>query len=178
MRRNSKSRKNFYLRVLAVALLTQVAIYAQDLAAARELYYKGVKGDRKASRESTQMFEALAAARPNDPVLVAYLASNKLLESGRTFALWNKNKLAREGIQGLDRAVTMAPDNLEVRFIRAASTFDLPSFFHRQEQSEAEFAWLIERMPAAAKEGRVEKRLADATAHYWNMIQKRKSGAR
>ncbi|MDZ4800813.1 MAG: hypothetical protein SGI92_21855 [Bryobacteraceae bacterium] len=151
-------------------VLLSANLSGQTFDQAKSLYYKGVDGDKTATRESTAILSKLAAQKPGDPLIAAYLASNKLLESSRTFALWNKNRLAKEGTLGLDRAVGMAPDNLEVRFIRAASTWNLPGFFKRQEQSEADFAYLAPRVAEAAVKGTLEKRLADAALHYYGQI--------
>ncbi len=153
---------------------TLFTLFAQGLDEAKALYYRGVEGDKAATKESTRILEKLAAEKPADAVITAYLASNRLLESGRTFAIWNKNKLAKEGVLGLDRAVTMAPENLEIRFVRAASTYDLPGFFKRQEQSEADFAWLAPQVAAAAEHGQLEKRLAAAALYYQGLILEKK----
>ena len=170
-------RARFYLTIFFAARAT-LMLYAfdaaQDQVRAKELYYQGVDGDKAATKESTRLLEALAAQKPEDAVTAAYLASNRLLESGRTFALWNKNRLAKEGIGGLDRAVSMAPGNVEVRFIRAVSTWDLPSFFRRQQQSEDDLAWLASRVRPAAEAGRLERELAATALYYHGLALERR----
>ncbi|MBS0278385.1 MAG: hypothetical protein JSR81_12250, partial [Proteobacteria bacterium] len=99
-----------------------------ELARARELYYKGIKGDKNALRESDRLFARLHSAAPDRPVVQAYYGSLRLLEAGRTWALWRKNALSREGLQHLDQAVERSPGDLEVRFLRAATTYHLPGF--------------------------------------------------
>jgi hypothetical protein len=170
----SQSQMPYLLLIPLLTFSLAVPLYGTGFAEAKDLYFRGVDGDRSASRDSTKILEKLAAEKPGDAVVLVYLASNKLLESGRTFALWNKNRLAKEGITGLDRAVEMAPDNLEIRFIRAVSTFDLPGFFKRQQQSEADFEWLAPRVTAEAKKGTLEKRFAAASLYYFGLVLERR----
>lgn len=166
------------LQNICICLLLPGFLHAQSFDEAKALYYKGVDGDKVATRLSTDMLGKLAAASPDNAVIAAYLSSNKLLESSRTFALWNKNRLAREGIVGLDRAVSIAPDSLEVRFVRAASTYNLPGFFNRQQQTEADFAFLASRVGDAAANGTLEKRLAAAALYYHGLIVEKKGNRR
>ncbi len=59
----------------------------------------------------------------------------------------------------MDQAVNRAPDDLEARFIRAASTWHLPFFFKRRDQAASDFAYIAPRAEAA-----VAKREATARA--------------
>ncbi|MBC7928194.1 MAG: hypothetical protein H7039_21320 [Bryobacteraceae bacterium] len=144
-----------------------------DLIRAKELYFKGVDGDKSCTRESLRLLESLARQSPADPVVLVYLSSNKLLESGRTFALWNKNRLAKEGILGMDKSVALAPDNVEIRFVRALSTYELPSFFQRRKQSEQDLAWLAPRVAPAVEKGELSKDLAAAALYFHGMVRER-----
>src|SRR4051812_30250183 len=89
------------LLAMLLAMTNAVSAATANFEKARELYYRGVEGDKAATKQSTQLLEQLAAKSPGDPLIAAYLASNRLLESSRTFALWNKNRLAKEGVLGL-----------------------------------------------------------------------------
>ncbi len=133
---------------------------------ARELYYQGAGGDKQAYEHADKLFTELYRQRGNDARVKAYYGSLRLLEASHTWALWKKNGLSKEGIQLMDSAVSEAPDDLEVRFVRAATTYDLPGFFHRKEQSERDFDVLAERAEIAAREGSLEPRLAAASLYY------------
>lgn len=150
----------------------------QAIGEARELYFKGVDGNKEATRESTKLFEQLVSRDPGDSLLLAYLGSNSLLESSRTIAIWRKNRLAKDGILKLDEAVSAAPENLEVRFIRAMSTFHLPSFFKREQQCEEDFALLAARVPEAVASQIMERRLGAAALYYHGLIRERKGDRR
>ena len=62
--------------------------------------------------------------------------------------------------------VASAPENLEIRFVRAVTSYNLPGFFHRREQCESDFNFLCQRAERAAREGRFDPRLAAASLYY------------
>lgn len=133
---------------------------------ARQLYYQGLSGDKEAVRQSDQLFTELYHQSPTQPLLQAYYGSLRLLEAGRTWALWKKNALSKEGLTLMDKAVEAAPKDLEIRFLRAATTYHLPSFFGRKQQSESDFAFLAPVAPAAARNGTLDPKLAAAALFY------------
>lgn len=158
------------LAVLSVAFAEQAAL-PPEFQQARELYYQGAPGNKQAYEEADKLFTELYRQRGNDSRIKVYYGSLRLLEASHTWVLWKKNGLSREGIQLMDSAVSEAPDDLEVRFVRAATTYDLPAFFHRKQQSERDFDFLVERFlaehsAAAARGGALEPRLAAASLYY------------
>lgn len=140
--------------------------YEQKLSTARTEYFHGLEGDRDAERQARQKFAELQRDHPQDPVVIAYSGSLSLLESARTWAVWSKHTLAADGLAKLDLAVNRSPDNLEVRFIRAATTLHLPFFFHRRDQAEQDFAFLAPRAEEAARKGTLPPALAAAALSY------------
>ncbi len=76
---------------------------------------------------------------PGRSVVEVYSGSLELLDAARTWAIWDKRKLANEGLAKMDQAVNRAPGDLEARFIRAASTWHLPFFFKRRAQAADDF---------------------------------------
>ena len=154
------------LAVLSLPLLAQGVSSSPEFIRARTLYYKGADGYRNAYDDADKLFTSLFRANPNDAKVKAYYGSLRLVEASHTWALWKKNSLSKEGIQLMDAAVEAAQGDLEVRFVRAATTYDLPSFFHRKQQSEQDFAYLTDRATEAAKTGALEPRLAAASLYY------------
>jgi hypothetical protein len=120
------------------------------------------------------MLEGLDAS---DPLVMAFRGSLLLLESSRSMAPWKKGKLAKDGLTLMDKAVEMKPDDLEIRFVRAASTRGLPGFFKRAEESERDLAGIAGRVQAGSTEPRVAS--ASLLFHAEN-LEKRKDrdGAR
>ncbi len=135
-------------------------------AQARALYYRGADGDKQAYEQANHLFTKLYKEDGGSPRIEAYYGSLRLLEASHTWALWKKNSLSKEGIRLMDKAVKAAPNDLEIRFVRAATTYDLPGFFHRKEQSAQDFAYLAQRAPKAAHSGELEPRLAAASLYF------------
>ena len=115
---------------------------------------------------ASQLFDKLRAQEGCDVKAMAYSGSIRLMEANRAVAPWKKGRLAKEGLRLLDEAVKAAPDDIEVRFVRGASTAHLPGMFGRAGQSEADFEWLASRVSAAAKSGEIEARLGAAALYH------------
>lgn len=156
------------LRVLLLSLSLLPVLSARppeqpnSFSEARKLYYTGSDGDQRASAEAAKLFAKLYKANKRSPRVQVYRGSLLLLEASHTWALWKKNSLSKEGLALMDQAVLAAPDDLEVRFVRAITTRALPSFFQRSAQSEADFNFLASR----AHDRRLEPRLGAASLYY------------
>ena len=148
---------------------------AQQVSAARIDYFRGLKGDREAEERAQREFASLQNAHPRDATVMAYEGSLQLLEAARTWAVWNKHKLASDGLAKLDRAVQIAPEDLEVRFIHAETTWHLPFFYHRKDQAEEDFAFIAPRAERAAARGLLPPQLAAAALDDYGRILAEKS---
>ena len=143
-------------------------------AKARAFYYEAVDGRKEAVQEARVLFTKLRETDGDNAKVLAYAGSIELMEASRAVAPWKKGRLSKEGLQLLDKAVSRAPEDLEVRFVRAASTFRLPGMFGRSAQSEEDFAWLAPRVSAAAASGAIDARLAAAVLRHHRLIKERK----
>ena len=179
--RQSKTPHSFPRRTLTflACLLSALAFhpafgdlggYTQKFGVARADYFHGLEGDRSAELRATDEFSALERERPQDPTVLAYNGSLELLEAAHTWAFWNKHKLATEGLEKIDRSVQLAPDNLEVRFIRGATTWHLPFFYHRKTQSEGDFTYIAPHAESAARNGTFPRPLAASAMDYYGLI--------
>lgn len=146
-------------------------LYAERLSVARAAYFKVItSSDEATSQQAHQALDELQRAFPNDPVAKAYQGSLQLLDVAHSWAVWNLHKQANDGLAKLDQAVAEAPDEPEARFIRAATSWHLPSFYHRKAQCEADFAELATHAERDASEGRLPPELAAAAYSYWGQI--------
>jgi hypothetical protein len=145
--------------------------YRNRLNVARLAYFKVVaSNDRAADDAAHRALAELEREYPGDPIAKAYQGSLELLDVAHSWVIWNLHKQAAEGLSLLDGAVTEAPDEPEARFIRAATSWHLPGFYHRREQCEADFEWLAGRAERDAREGRLPPELAAAAYNYWGQI--------
>jgi hypothetical protein len=156
--------------------------YADRLKVARQAYFKVIlTSDRNSDRQAHQALDELERQFPGDPVAKAYRGSLELLDAAHNWEIWNLHKQAAEGLSLLDEAVAAAPDEPEARFLRAATSWHLPGFYHRQAQCEEDFALLAKRVEQDAHAGRLPPELAAAALNYWGQIRLRhddRDGAR
>lgn len=144
--------------------------FNQRLASARSQYFADLEGDRAAEEKARTSFAALAKDYPGDPVVTAYTGSLELLQAARTWAVWDKRKLANDGLDKMDQAVSRAPNDLEARFIRAASTWHLPFFYKRRDQAASDFTYIAPRAEAAVTSGTLPPALAAAALDYYGQV--------
>lgn len=134
---------------------------------ARTLYFEGTNGNQSAYHQADELFTALYAAHERSPRIQVYYGSLRLLEAAHTWMLWKKHALSKQGIELMDAAVAAVPNDLEVRFVRAATTFELPPFFHRRTQSEQDFKFLSDRAEDAVREKTLDPKLAAASLYFY-----------
>ena len=146
------------------------ADFTQRLAEARKLYFADLQGNHAAAAKAHAAFDALGKDYPGNAVVDAYSGSLELLDAARTWAIWDKRRLANEGLSRMDQAVNRDPANLEARFIRAASTWHLPFFYKRKDQAANDFTLIAPRVEGAAAKGILPRELAAATLDYYGQV--------
>ena len=156
----------YAIAFLAIGLWAAIGVPQAQYGQARAAYYEGADGSTEASARADKMFADLYNQHPEDSRIKAYYGSLRLLEASRTWALWKKYSLSKEGIQLMDSAVRADSSDLDVRFVRAVTEYSLPPFFHRRDQSRQEFEFLAAHAAEAASTGKLEPRLAAASAYY------------
>jgi hypothetical protein len=138
---------------------------------ARLDHLAGVDGDEDAAERAEEALAALAEERRGDARVAAWLGSARLLHAKRAWAPWTKGALAEEGLALLDDAVRRAPEDLEVRFLRAVSTYALPFFYERGEAAAADFAAVSGGAEAAVRAGRLEPAIAAAALFFHGVLR-------
>lgn len=133
---------------------------------ARLLVREAVDGDRTAAERCLEMLEGLDRRRPDDPLVLAYLGTARLLEAKRLRAFWRKGSVAKDGLRLLDRAVMLAPEDVEIRFLRGRSTYAIPFFFGRRDEAARDLAWAAARAPRAVSAGTMPPDMAAAAFFY------------
>lgn len=132
---------------------------ADPLAQAKQLYYSGIAGHSADLTKSSELFDK-ASQYSHDPTIDAYRGSLLLIEAGETLAIWKKSDLSKRGLTLLDDSVTNNPNNLEIRFVRAATTLHLPIFFRRHNQSCEDFRFIAPKAADAVAQHQLDPRLA------------------
>jgi hypothetical protein len=155
-----------FVRVIVCTLFAYAVTHGHDWNSVKAHYYKAVDGDRGAGAEAVKSLDAMLRITPDNPTLIAYRGSLFLLESSWAVAPWRKGSLAKQGLTLLDKAIAMSPEDVEIRFVRAATTRRLPSIFRRGEESAADFAIVAPRAAEAVRNGKLDARLATAALHF------------
>jgi hypothetical protein len=144
--------------------------FKQRMAQGRQQYFADLQGNHAATAPARASFAALSRDYPNNPVVNAYSGSLELLDAARTWSIWDKRRLANEGLAKMDQAVNRAPGDLEARFIRAASTWHLPFFYKRHTQAADDFSFIAPRAEAAVAKGTLPPELAAAALDYYGQV--------
>jgi hypothetical protein len=144
--------------------------FEQLLAEARTQYFAYLQGNRSAGDKARARFTTLSHDYPRNAVVDAYSGSLELLDAAHTWVIWDKRRLANEGLARMDQAVNRAPGDLEARFIRAASTWHLPFFYKRREQAASDFTFIAPRAEAAVAKGTLPPQLAAAALDYYGQV--------
>lgn len=161
--------------LLAIFLASSAVLQAADnfeqrLSEARTQYFAYLQGNRTAGDKARATFSMLSHDYPGNAVVDAYGGSLELLDAAHTWAIWDKRRLANEGLGKMDQAVDRAPEDLEARFIRAASTWHLPFFYKRREQAASDFSFIAPRAEAAVAKGTLPPQLAAAALDYYGQV--------
>ena len=154
---------------------TSQSTYQQRLSRAKDLFYKAVAGDQDALGESQRILGELGGVDSSNAEVVAYSGAADLLAASRAFLLWDKASLANRGLAAQDRAVAMAPQDLEVRFLRGVTNVQLPFFLGRRQLAIDDLAAVARVAEQAASEGRLDRRAAVTDLDtYANELARRK----
>jgi len=144
---------------------TQPAFKTQ-LTQAKDLFYRAVAGDADVLAPARQILESLGGGDSPDMQVVVYTGAVSLLQARQASLPWEKVGLARAGLDMEDRAVAGAPDDLEVRFLRGVTNYELPEFIGRHATGVSDLATVAKVAEQAAREKRLDSRAAAAALDY------------
>src|SRR6476660_3183904 len=82
-------------------------------------YDEGAEGDAKAVELAEKYFKKLLELAPNQAMPMALLGSTTTMKARDVFWPNVRMRYAKEGIRIMDAAVKLAPENPDVRFVRA-----------------------------------------------------------
>ena len=94
-------------------------------------HHKAVAGDRKAVKAALDLVQKLKELDPENALIEAYRGSVHALLARDAAKTLEKAELAEEGLDALNRAVALDPENKEIRLIRAHVCMRLPDSYFR-----------------------------------------------
>lgn len=93
------------------------------------------------------LFEEILKEKRDHAEAMTMYGSLKTIMGRDAFLPWNKMKYVEQGCDKMDKAVQLAPDNLNIRITRALNNINLPSFFNRITYCLEDFEF-IQKHPA------------------------------
>jgi len=113
---------------------------------AKTLHNNGVDGDKKAVIKANEMLLKLREADPDNALIEAYYGSTLVLLGRDAVKILERADKAEEGLDALNRAVSLDSNHKEIRLLRGNICVRLPeSFFHCSETAIEDFTFLLER---------------------------------
>ena len=105
-----------------------------------------VAGDKEAVMKAYDLLKKLHHMDPEDQLIGAYYGSTTSLLGRDAIDPAVRMAKALEGTKILDRVVANAPDNIQVRILRAYVSYRLPEmYFHRTSTAIEDFNYLVSR---------------------------------
>lgn len=140
---------------------------ASELKIAKDLFYQSVDGDKPALVPAITLLNDLGGAKSSNPEVVAYSGAAELLRAKRADWIMEKAQLSQDGLALEDKAVQQAPGNLEIRFLRGVTNYELPGFLGRHATAESDLAYVAKFAESAVATGRLDNRAATADLDYY-----------
>jgi hypothetical protein len=107
---------------------------------------KSVNGDTQETKALTADLEKWTKEQPKNYLLQAFLGSTYTLDSRDAWPGPSKLTYLENGGKLMDGAVTAAPDNPAVRFVRAIDYYELPFFFGKGQTARDDFELLLKQI--------------------------------
>ncbi len=155
------------LQKIALFFLPVVLLFAepgfcqsQDLLAIRELYYRSVKDEEAAKK----LCVVASGEQVPASVIAGYKAVGKIMMCNHVGNPYTKLKYFYAGRDALEKSISAAPANVELRYLRYAVQRNTPSLLHYNGSIQAD-RQLIEKYLA-------EERNKDADTDLYERIRK------
>jgi signal transduction histidine kinase len=142
-----------------------------ELSLGRALYSVALHRDWAAVQESEKVFADVLIRYPGNAIALAYHGSVLGLKIGYKFTPEDlTTELGRRSVVELDRAVALAPESVEVRYLRAYSSFYSPSYLGRDMIAVEDFKRIIELLGSDPNEAEEVAEAYVSLGDTWNKI--------
>jgi hypothetical protein len=115
--------KSFKLILLVFASLVSYQIPAQSIETIRLKFRKAAENEAIAK----DLLSSLQHSGNKDPLILGYLAATEALMAKHAFLPTSKYSWCKRAMNDFSNAIHMAPENLEIRYLRIAVEVNLPS---------------------------------------------------
>jgi tetratricopeptide (TPR) repeat protein len=109
-----------------------------------KIYYdQGVAGNDDAVDKGFTCFDKVLQIDPSNAVALVYRGSLWTLRARDAWWPFTKMKDVDKGVDEMDKAVDLAPDNISVRLVRGINSVQLPSMFRRLPIALKDFEYMM-----------------------------------
>lgn len=114
-------------------LLLKLAIQYHNLA---------LRGDKDATEKAEDVLHKLLKLDSLDAEAYCWLGSLLTIKGRDAWLPVSKVIYVNDGIEALDKAVKLAPQNISIRLVRANNSLSLPGFFNRLDTAIVDFEYV------------------------------------
>jgi tetratricopeptide (TPR) repeat protein len=134
---------------------------------------EGARDNAKAAELAEKYFKRLLALDNKHAMGMALLGSTLTMRARDAF--WPKTRLdyVRRGIKTMDEAVKLAPDDPDVRLVRAINNYHMPHFLDRDQMARTDFIWIWEKVNEHPEKYKEDLR-QNAALYYGLILEKGK----
>jgi len=130
--------------VLFFFLVPQTCTVDSLLVIGREYHDKAVEGETEAIKKAEDCFKKALKLEPENPLVNVWLGSLLTVKARDAGFPLVKLRYLNQGINHMDKAVSLEPSNREVRMVRALNNLELPMIFDRLDTVIVDLEYLIE----------------------------------
>ena len=149
--------------------------YMKQLEEGKRVLMKGADGDKNAVKIAYEIFLNLRKAEPNNSLIEAYYGSTLTLLARDAVQPLEKADKAQEGLDSLNRAISLDPNDKEIRLLRGNVCVKLPeAFFHCSQTAIEDFSFLLDRYKEDSSylsNEQVRRIMEDLSTAYQNVGQ-------
>lgn len=116
----------------------------------KALYLGGVQRPKEPwLKESFDVWDEILERYPQEPLVMAYAGSVRVLQARDAFFPWTKGKLLKQGQRLLVDARKQSPGNMQVIWLQAVTAYHLPEKFKQRETAWKNFTILAKALQAS-----------------------------
>lgn len=128
---------------------TAEADFGELMNTSSQLMQKVYAGDKDARKEVQPILEQALKLNPKHPLINAQLGIVVSMQAGDAFFPWSKMSKVNKGIQYLDYAVKLAPENAGIRYLRGRTYCNFPSFLNKRDVALKDMYFVVEQYESA-----------------------------
>jgi hypothetical protein len=119
-----------------------------EIALGRILFFLAIESDKYLD-EAVAYFDSLIRRNPNMDNLRMYAATLLALQARQATWPLHKYQLVNRSMGIMDEILARNPQDLEIRFLRAAVMYHLPSVFGKQQAARADLRYVFHQLPTS-----------------------------